>query len=419
MLITINLLPKGSAQTKVREPLVEKPRKRREIPDWLKVTLVRNSCDSINFWKVAEEAGMRTQFLEFAEMHCNREREERLAYGGRPNKRVKGIIAQAFEDMMGKASNVQILDWLEKGYICIYRYKWGRESVRKLAVIGLVNALGKDVRETTQDDFNDNGLGGLLTNYYRGSPYEALKDAGYLIHPWEMKTAPHIYENRDNRVAAIQWVVEKMGGDPKTITSDDFHENGLRGVMPYYETLWDMVSDAGYDVKPWEMEMTPTSFYAERENRIARVRWLVEKLGKEVTGITQDDFNANGLGRLLEGYYGNSPHKALVDSGYDVKPWEMARVPFGTYDEKKNRADAVKWLVETLGKRARDITVADFYNNGFSGLLKYYNDSPYSALLEAGLVSEADEEYMRSKQHTHKGKQGTEMPSPPSKGSEN
>ncbi len=273
MFMQINLSQKGCAQTKVREPLVERPREKREMPDWLKVLLVRNSCYSINFGKAAEDAGMRARFPE---MHCNWEMEEWLALGGRPNKR----------EIIGEASDEQILDWLKKGIIGIRHNKWGRKSVRKHAVIGLVNALGKE-RDIGTDDFNNNGLRSLLAGYYRGSPYEALKDAGC-----------------------------------------------------------------------------------------------------------------------------------------DVKPWEMAKAPFGTYDDKEARVEAVKWLVEKLGKSPRDITTVDFYDNGLRTLLnKRYNGSPYEVLKDAGMVTEADEEYMRSSHHMHKGrvngKPETEMPSTPSEGVEN
>src|SRR3989338_7356496 len=61
------------------------------------------------------------------------------------------------------------------------------------------------------------------------------------------------------------------------------------------------------------------------------------------------------------------------------------------------RVEVIQKLIEVLGKSPREIIGDDFNNNGLSGLLVgYYKSSPYEALFEAGLVTQADEAYMRS-----------------------
>ncbi|MEM2963007.1 MAG: hypothetical protein QXW70_02785 [Candidatus Anstonellales archaeon] len=78
------------------------------------------------------------------------------------------------------------------------------------------------------------------------------------------------------------------------------------------------------------------------------------------------------------------------------------RLTRGRWTEESTRIAAVKFLVEeVLKKDPRDITQFDFHSNRLAGLLNsYYSGFPYAALKEAGLVSEADEAYMRSCQHT-------------------
>ncbi len=146
---------------------------------------------------------------------------------------------------------------------------------------------------------------------------------------------------------------------------------------------------------------------------------LLQILGKEPKEITQNDFNENGLNGLL-GRYKNSPYLALVEAGYaysleeieehankmefkteKIYPWEMDKSPY-VYGQEKIRIAATKWLVWKLGKEPKEITTDDFNDNGLSGLLVgYYNCSPYDALFDAGLVTSADEAYMRSSRHTH------------------
>ena len=54
---------------------------------------------------------------------------------------------------------------------------WYDKEIRIAACKWLIWKLGKQPKEITQDDFKNNGLGGLL-NYYKGSPYLALVEVG-------------------------------------------------------------------------------------------------------------------------------------------------------------------------------------------------------------------------------------------------
>jgi hypothetical protein len=216
-----------------------------------------------------------------------------------------------------------------------------------------------------------------------------------------VRTPQKVYGSEKNRLAAITWLVEKLGKEPRDITQEDFYSNRLCGLLTdhYDGSPYDALKAAGYALVPWEMLRTPDQFYKPIENRIAAIKWLVCKVEKAPCDILLEDFRSNRLGGLLANYYGDIPYHALKEAGYPLEPWEMLRTPQGFYDSKDIRTAAMAWLVRKLGKEPRDIIQDDFYSNRLWGLLNRYNGSPYDALLEAGLVTKKDEAYMRSSQH--------------------
>jgi hypothetical protein len=130
------------------------------------------------------------------------------------------------------------------------------------------------------------------------------------------------------------------------------------------------------------------------------VRFLVGKvLRKDHRDVVLEDFESNRLRGLLRGYYNSSPDSALKEAGYALHPWELLKSPQGFFESKENRIDATRWLVGKLKKKPRDTAVGDFYSNRLCGLISYHGGSPYRALLEAGLVTKADEAHMRSPAH--------------------
>ena len=297
---------------------------------------------------------------------------------------------------------------------------------RAAATKWLLWKLKKHPRDITGEDFYSNQLAGMLSHYYKDSPYAAVTEAGYQLHPWEMQmTSMGFYEKKENRVAATKWLIAKLKKDPRDIMKEDFELNRLAGLLHhhYKNSPYAAVLEAGYQFHPWEMQTTPQSFYQSRKNRAAATNWLVQKLGKSPMDISAEDFISNRLAGMLFHYYQNSPYEAFVDVGYaysikeflehaktgnfqssKIYPWEMAVTPADIYKLKENRVAAVKWLSWKLKKDPRGIIGKDFESNSLAGLLvHHYNNSPYEAILEAGLVTPADEGYMRSPHHTHGG----------------
>jgi predicted FMN-binding regulatory protein PaiB len=225
---------------------------------------------------------------------------------------------------------------------------------------------------------------------------EELLDSGYITYSANWK-------DRIDRITIVRNFVRIIGKDPRDLKKEDFHYNRLGGLLHNYynNSPYEAVKEAfpERNSKPWEMAQTPHGFYEEKENRIAAVKWLVEKLKKDPRDLTQCDFSSNRLVGLLTDHYNNSPYEAVKEAypELNIKPWEMIQTPHGFYEKKENRIAAVKWLVDKLNKDPRDLTQKDFHKNRLRGVLPYYNDSPYEAVKEAGLVSEADEGCMRSK----------------------
>jgi len=288
-------------------------------------------------WKLTDKAieefgqdAIPKQTMEFAEVYSDREREERTEYRvGLTAKEKKRIAHMKIADMIdeGKAEELYDGEYITNGG----KLSWKDRNVRVTVVKKLVELLDKDPRDLTYRDFIKNRLSGLFP-LYEGSPYNAIKEAF-----------------------------------PKK------------------------------DIKLWEMARTPRRFYNSKKNRVAAVKWLVKKLKKDPRDLIGEDFNKNRLGGLID-YYGGSPYKAVKEAFPElgIKPWEMAMTPMGFYDTKENRIAAVKWLIERLGKKPRDLTQDDFCKNRLKGLLAKCNGSPYEAVKEAGLVAEADESYMRT-----------------------
>jgi len=138
------------------------------------------------------------------------------------------------------------------------------------------------------------------------------------------------------------------------------------------------------------------------------VRFLIDiVLGKDPREVTREDFNKNRLRGLLSGPF-TSVYAALRAAGYDLEPWEVAKIPNALFKDRETRIRISRWLADKVkkesGREPRDIIGPDFEKHGIKALITHhYHDSPYEALLDAGLVTKDDEAYMRSKQHGHNG----------------
>ena len=482
---------------KDRLPLTDHFDKKAEFKRWLALFFIERGKYKITEKGYAELAPQLVrQDTHFGEDNAAKERSTKREIA-RPltRKEIKEAVAAKVEALCREGKSEGLLD---EGHLA-YKADWKEKGTRVTVIKKLLEFLGASpakldelrkelnelilkaareektdtkrmqevldeirrnferIRRITADDFNNVSLGGgLLSKYYNSSIYLALVEAGYAysedelrkdartgqfrtdkLYPWEMTRIGN-WVDKENRIAAIKWLVWKTKKDPREITKDDFRSSGLEGLVAgrYKGSNYKVLVEAGYaysedeikehaktgfkndKIYPWEMNQTSSLIYKKSENRIAATKWLVWKLNKDPREITQDDFNNNGLGGLIaRPECVGSPYLILVEAGYaysedeikehaktgfktdKIYPWEMnhARV----YYKRGIRIASIRWLIWRLKKKAREITFNDFNNNGLGGLMPYYKSSPYEALLEAGLVTPADEAYMRSSHHTH------------------
>jgi hypothetical protein len=266
-------------------------------------------------------------------------------------------------------------------------------------------------RLTFQPDLSKLKLNAKMEPLVESSPQakRATMDDFWISHGWVKRTRDGWFRLSTGkwknspcvRREAIRFLVETvLKKDCKEMITDYFHHNRLNAMLAnyYHDSVHEALTDAGYQVEPWELPQAPMDFFTKPENRKRVVLWLVEKLGKEPCNITQEDFHSNGLaGFLNTSFYGGSPYRALKEAGHKMHPWEMIRTPQHTFQSKTKRVKACKWLVQKLGKEPRDIVGAEFTANRLAGLLSYHKCSPYAAFLEARLVTKKDEEHMKKR----------------------
>src|SRR3989338_1026795 len=156
-------------------------------------------------------------------------------------KELREAVNSKVEQMLRDGKAEELYD---KAYL-VHKSDWKNKETRVAVIKKFVELSSESPREITKDDFNNNGLGGLI-DHYKCSPYLALVEAGYAysfdetkehartgfktdkIYPWEMSGAPlGFYKKSENRIAATKWLIWKLKKDPREITADDFKNNGL------------------------------------------------------------------------------------------------------------------------------------------------------------------------------------------------
>ncbi len=307
---------------------------------------------------------------------------------------------------------------------------YGDVEIRIAAVKWLIYTLKKNPKELTTYDFQDNGLNGLLCNYYGSSQYKALVEADLAysledikqfsvqkkfpkakIYPWELEKSPHIYHDKIIRVAATLWLVQTLDKKPTDISYDDISKNfpGLLHNIPQQSVYLALSeADLAYSIEeitgfsdantfpktkiyPWNMKEQP-SVYGDKTIRVAATRWLISTTGKKPTSLVGDDFIKYGVAAVLTTLPTESPYLALVEAelGYSFDeirsfsekrnfpceknyPWEMSRTPT-IYSDRSIRIAAIRWLIQLTGKNHTALDRQDFIKNGLEGLFTHYND---------------------------------------------
>ena len=172
--------------------------------------------------------------------------------------------------------------------------------------------------------FEENGLGGMSKCVFNSNVYEIIENAyPGRIKPWQLKSVPNNYWNKETGIEATKWLIEK------------------------------------------------------------KLKWTDEDIIEKFSYYT---FAENGFLGMLQNVFGNSPYKAL-ESAYPgrFRPWELKYVPIN-YWTKETAREATLWLFEEKLKWTDEdicnyLSSKTFYENGLSGMFQMiYNCSPYKAL---------------------------------------
>jgi len=203
------------------------------------------------------------------------------------------------------------------------------------------------------------------------------------------------WNSLENRIIAVKDLIVKLNKDPKEITYKDFLRNNLSGLLDYYDNSpYSVLKGAGLaDFEPWEMVGgVPNGYFQDEAERIRAIKWLVAKIKKKPEEVTCINFNENNLSGLLSNHYNNSPYLALKEAeltkredGTEIERWEM-NVSKSYWKKKENRIKAIKWFIAKIKRKPQKIKAKDFIKYKLRRLLQYYNNSPYTALKEAGLA---------------------------------
>lgn len=148
----------------------------------------------------------------------------------------------------------------------------------------------------------------------------------------------------------------------------------------------------------WEFSRVPDAFWDGRqgyENALIAVKWIVDKykvIGKEKkVPVGYDEFQKQGLGRMLKLHFSHSPFLALRTVFPDLKQWQMQSVPNEFYNDKNNHKIALESLLQDLNMpvfsqltseeiydcNTRKIRKKDFEERRLSGLLNRHNRCVY------------------------------------------
>ncbi len=209
--------------------------------------------------------------------------------------------------------------WIEQGWyrtddgksLTLLRADWSQKRVRAYAIQHLFEkVLKKDPRLAEKPDFYENGLGKMLMDYYRNSPYLAVKEAWPGIARSELKHAKKKRLAKSDAYSSLLKIGER---NDKPITSLSRRELGKNSwfFRQYGGSRHEMLTNVtGLKLEPWQLHPITPGFFNERKNRVAAVKSLCEILRKEPIALTQSDYKENKMLGLLSNHYDSSTLKA-------------------------------------------------------------------------------------------------------------
>lgn len=249
----------------------------------------------------------------------------------------------------------------------------GRESGQRAKIItcylieNILNANPQEILEEIDETFFMRNKIQNIFRFFNYSANRVLRNAyPEMIPPWLFsKIEDNFWENRENRLKAIHWLVEqrlkiniqelfKVG-----ISRKDFARNGLSYLFNhYYKSVSKSLHAAYPHLQPWELGFVSRDYWTDEKAAMA-IRWLVEKkrwstdelpeLVKQNI-LNRKTFSEFGLATLFEKKYGKSIFKAL-DCAFPGKfsPWEFGNVSLSYWQDQRNIFKAARWIANKEG----------------------------------------------------------------------
>ncbi|RMF60184.1 MAG: hypothetical protein D6748_04675 [Calditrichaeota bacterium] len=177
------------------------------------------------------------------------------------------------------------------------------------------------------------------------------------------KRFPPYFLHRDgdkrSRVV-IRFLVDKiLHKDPRKLLDEAdetfFIIHKIQNIYRFYNYSLNRVLQNAYPdlIHPWLKSRCQDNYWANKENRMKALRWLVEEQLKIPPSelyrhsISREDFARHGLSFMFNRYY-NSVSRALGEAYPNLHPWELGKVPFEFWTDK-TAAAAIRWMIEKKG----------------------------------------------------------------------
>lgn len=171
-------------------------------------------------------------------------------------------------------------------------------------------------------DFRKHGGEGLLANYYRNSPIDALREFKPRMNwqEWRFVEAPQrFWHDPANRLRYMDWLGKQLnfrgrGSDDWChVTRRDFINHHGSALLQSGWSPLQLLREAypGQDWREWHFTRVPNGFWKSPRNRKAYLHWLGASYCEftresDWQTLTRDDVRDTGGGTLLSVHYHNS-----------------------------------------------------------------------------------------------------------------
>ncbi len=216
------------------------------------------------------------------------------------------------------------VDWLPWRMSKVPQGYWRDPRNRKRYLTCLGQTLGfkrnADWYQLSKAHFLNNDGDGLLANYFRNSPIDAVREhkPNVVWNEWLFAEASQrFWYSKDNRASYLAWLGKRLRyrtpADWRKVKRRDFIRNHGSSLLQLGYSPLQLLREA-YPKEPWhewEFYRVPNGFWKASKNRTAYLRWLGKThMGFRKPGdwerITRQDVRGSGGGTLLSEHFGNS-----------------------------------------------------------------------------------------------------------------